>query len=89
MQHAEHVLVAFQHSFMIPPSIPVMLTVDALLNQVCGNLLWIGNECMGTTTFYRQLPQPTSNYIEMRVCRDEGRSNEDFLLPLKKIYVVQ
>ena len=57
-------------------------------NQVCGTLLWNGNECVGTTTFYRQLPQPTSDDIEMRVCRDEERSNEDFLLTFIEIYVV-
>ena len=57
-------------------------------NQVCSNLLWNGNECVGTTTFYRQLPQPNSDDIEMRVCRDEDRSNEDFLLTFIEIYVV-
>ena len=55
---------------------------------VCDNLLWNGNECVGTTTFYRQLQQPTSDDIEMRVCRDEDRSNEDFLLTFIEIYVV-
>ena len=58
-----------------------------MANQVCSNLLWNG-ECVGTTTFYRQLPQPTSDDIEMRVCRDEDRSNEDFLLTFIEIYVV-
>ena len=58
------------------------------MNQVCSNLLWNENECVGTTTFYRQLPQPTSDDIEMRVCRDEDRSNEDFLLTFIEIYVV-
>ena len=58
------------------------------VNQVCGNLLWDGNECEGTTTFYRQLPQPTSDDIEMRVCRDENRDNEDFLLTFIEMYVV-
>ena len=59
-----------------------------MANQVCSNLLWNGNECVGTTTFYRQLPQPTSDDIDMRVCRDEGRLNEDFLLTFIEIYVV-
>ena len=57
-------------------------------NQVCSTLLWNGNECVGTTTFYRQLPQPTSDDIEMRVCRDEDRLNEDFWLTFIEIYVV-
>ena len=54
---------------------------------VCGNLLWNGNQCTGNGTFYRQLPQPTSADIEMRVCRDEGSADEDILLTFMEIYV--
>ena len=31
--------------------------------------------------FYKQLPSPTSDTIEMRVCVDENRDNEDIKLP--------
>ena len=67
----------------------MVLTVDALLIKSVVIYFGIGNEYMGTTTFYRQLPQPTSDDIEMRVCRDEDKSNEDFMLTFIEIYVVQ
>ena len=37
--------------------------------------LWDGTDCLCCANppwFYRQLPQPTTDDIEMRVCRDEG-----------------
>jgi hypothetical protein len=37
--------------------------------------------------FYRQLSQPTTNDIEMRVCRDEGRWNEDIQIQAIDLYV--
>ena len=56
-------------------------------NIVCAGLLWNGTQCTGNATFYRQLPQPTSADIEMRVCRDESKLNEDILLTVVEIYV--
>ena len=32
--------------------------------------------------FYKQLPQPTSDDIEMRVCRDESANNENVAIEL-------
>ena len=37
--------------------------------------------------FYKQLPEPTTDNIEMRVCRDEVVSNEDILIEVIEIYV--
>ena len=37
--------------------------------------------------FYKQLPQPTTDDLEMRVCRDEDVSNEDIALEGMEIYV--
>ena len=37
--------------------------------------------------FYRQLQQPITDSIEMRVCRDEDRSNEDIGIEHIEIYV--
>ena len=37
--------------------------------------------------FYKQLPQPTTEDIEMRVCRDEVSSNEDIAIEMVEIYV--
>ena len=48
--------------------------------------LWDGQGCGGTSTccefnnppwFCKQLPQPTTDYIELRLCVDEDISNED------------
>ena len=37
--------------------------------------------------FHKQLPQPTTNDIEMRICRNEERDNEDVLIQIVEIYV--
>ena len=58
--------------------------------------LWDGSGCGPNSTccsfnnppwFYRQLPSPTSDAIEMRVCNDEGRENEDIPTSIVEIYV--
>ena len=37
--------------------------------------------------FYKQLPQSTTDSIEMRVCRDQGTSNEDIAIEKLEMYV--
>ena len=37
--------------------------------------------------FHKQLPQPTTDDIEMRVCRDEDASNEDIAIEMVEIYI--
>ena len=58
--------------------------------------LWDGAGCGPLNTccslnnppwFYRQLPQPTTDDIEMRVCRDEAKSNEDIAIEMFDIYI--
>ena len=58
--------------------------------------LWDGAGCGSQSTccsfnnppwFYKQLPQSTTNDIEMRVCRDESTANEDFAIEVVEIYV--
>ena len=58
--------------------------------------LWDGEGCEAPNTccsfntppwFYKQLPQPTTDDIEMRVCRDEDASNEDIAIEMIEIYV--
>ena len=58
--------------------------------------LWDGvecvadNECCPTDNppyFLKTLPQPTTDDIEMRVCRNEGRDNEDIAIETVEIYV--
>ena len=37
--------------------------------------------------FYKQLPQPTTDAIQMRVCRNEDADNEDIAIEMIEIYV--
>ena len=58
--------------------------------------LWDGAGCASNSTccsfnnppwFNKQLPSATTDDIEMRVCRDEGRNNEDIAISNVEIYV--
>ena len=37
--------------------------------------------------FYKELPRPTTDDIEMRVCRSEAKSNEDISIEMFDIYI--
>ena len=39
------------------------------------------------TQFYKQLPQPTTDDIEMRLCRDQSATNENIFIEMIDIYV--
>ena len=55
---------------------------------VCNsNLLWDGGQCVGGESFFRNLSEPTTEQIEMRVCREQDRSDEDILVTEIEIYV--
>ena len=58
--------------------------------------LWDGQGCGGTSTccsfnnppwFCKQLPQPTTDDIELRLCSDEVTTNEDTPLEIVEIYI--
>ena len=58
--------------------------------------LWDGHGCIPSNPccsfnnppwFYKQLAQPTTDDLEMRVCRDEAASNEDIAIESVEIYV--
>ena len=62
------------------------------------NPLWNGGSCVATNPcnssnspsppwFYRDLPHTTTEDIEMRVCVNESRSNEDIAIETIEIYV--
>ena len=60
------------------------------------NPLWDGIGCNPTYTcclynqppwFYKNLPQPTSEPIELRVCRDQDKTNEDIAIEAVYVYV--
>ena len=59
--------------------------------------LWDGHGCGGNSTccsfnnppwFCKQLPQPTTDDIELRLCGDEVISNEDTPLEIVEIYIM-
>ena len=53
------------------------------------NAIWTnGLSCFGNETFYRQLSESTTDNIEMRVCRDQPRHDEDILISYIEIYVL-
>ena len=71
-------------------------------SQSCNNspttrdIQWSEGECgsksqccslNNSTQFYKQLPQPTTDDIEMRLCRDEQASNENIFIDKIDIYV--
>ena len=55
--------------------------------------VWEGTDCDGCCSFnnppwfYKQLPQPTTDDIEMRVCRDEDRRSEDVFIQIAEVYI--
>ena len=58
--------------------------------------LWDGQGCGGTSTccefnnppwFCKQLPQPTTDDIELRICGDESISNENIPIENVEIYI--
>ena len=57
--------------------------------------LWNGGSCTHCASssssnppwFYRQLPVHTTDNIEMRVCRDQPRSDEDVAIQAYEIYI--
>ena len=50
--------------------IVVMILVVHIPNTLWGSE---AKQCFGNETFYRQLSESTTDNIEMRVCRDQGR----------------
>ena len=64
--------------------------------QLYPNPLWDGAGCGPQNTccsfnnppwFYKQLPHPTTDNIEMRVCTDEDNNNENVAIESVEIYV--
>ena len=45
------------------------------------------NQCNGNNIFYRNLTQTTTENLEMRLCRDQARSDEDISISFIEIFV--
>ena len=61
------------------------------------DILWDGEDCDGLERmccdlpnlpwFCKELPEPTTNDIEFRLCGDESRDNEDIPINLVELYI--
>lgn len=58
-------------------------------DEVSSHILWDGLECPAHNKewFYRNLIYSTSDDIEVRICRDEERQNEDIFIKTIEIFV--
>ena len=76
-------------SFVVSDYSCEVTNVCSMDPAVCSMLLWDGGQehCVGNATFYRQLSQPTSEAIEMRVYRDQVQYDENLSLNAVEIYV--
>ena len=57
---------------------------DCYRGTAWGNMF---QQCVGNETFYRQLSESTTDNIEMRVCRDQARTDEDILISFVELFV--
>ena len=68
---------------------PAFVNNDYFNDKV--NPLWDGTNCDSNTNnppwFHKKLPRPTTDDIEMRVCRSGTRSSEDVLIKAIEIYI--
>ena len=68
---------------------------DTFSSFYSADKLWDGKQCEGTCCtdsrsppwFSVRLPNPTTESIEVRICGDEGTSNEDTPIELLEIFV--
>ena len=69
---------------------------DSSLTYHFDNPVWDGDDCIpgnmccsfnSPPWFYKQLPRPTTDDIEMRVCADQTRGDEDIVIESLEIYV--
>ena len=55
---------------------------------LCGPLLWKSQQYgRNVSSLFKELPFPHVTDIEVRVCRDQGRSDEDLAITTLELYV--
>ena len=71
---------------------PFLVGEDFFCDGVGTNdkMLWDGDQCGLALSpwFFRKLPQATSRDLEMRLCRDQHRSNEDVGVAYAELYIM-
>ena len=64
------------------------ILIAGTLKTLCGMVLVVGLRAFNNPPwFYKQLPHPTTDGIEMRVCRDQSASNEDVAIEIVDVYI--
>ena len=81
----------------IPPAVgeDYFCDVETMDTYASNDRLWDGEDCLAGSEaccnranwFCKDLPEPTSDSIEFRLCTDEGRTNEDVYIEHVEIYV--
>ena len=76
-----------------PSYVAMDYSCDVVGTQKCGSgcnprQIWVDGQCKGNNTFYKNLKQLTSDDIEMRVCADQPKGDEDIFLSYIEIYVM-
>ena len=73
-----------------PPFIGNDWTCDGTgcsVGKYCNKLLWNGSICGEGDLFLKQFSSSTTADINVRVCRDEPRDNEDIAITVLELYV--
>ena len=76
-----------------PSYVGMDYSCDVLGTQACKlncspRQIWGSGQCIGNNTFYKNLMQPTSDDLEMRVCTDQAEDDEDIYLSFIELYVM-
>ena len=65
------------------------LVMQCPTNTVCNyDILWNGGQCVGEDSFYKELSLPTTQDIELRLCRGQNRHDEDILITFVELFVM-
>jgi len=59
-----------------------------ITNSCSPRQIWRSGQYIGNNTFYKNLMQPTTDDIEMRVCLDQDDTDEEIFLNFFEIYVM-
>ena len=76
-----------------PSYVGMDYSCDVVGTEKCGiscspRQIWGSGQCIGNSTFYKNLMQPTYDDIEMRVCTDQAEDDEDIYLSFVELYVM-
>ena len=63
-------------------------SLHCVMQELCGSLLWKSQQYgRNVSSWFKELPFPLVSDIEVRVCRDQMRSDEDLAIAALELYV--